>query len=337
MQCPSCQFENMPGVTACGRCGSSLRLATLTIDVHPPRARAWRKRLRRLTPAPRIAASARDMIEPGWTIMHGAVRIIIPPWPALWRLVVPGWAQLHLGQKQAGRIFLGLYAGLMVLSILTLGTLWTGLALGAAISVHISAVLNLIVQTPGGLSSRLISAALASAVIALIVYVPAGLVLDRIASLQTVTSDVAPFKRGDVVAVNRLAYWRSPPACGDVVFYRLHLQSIRGLPAGINIANGTGVDRVLAGPRAKIQWDGRVLHVDGEQSTWQPLNTERMPGQLAAEVPDGYYLILPSTVSYSGHNVPANVWQALCLVPEANIEGAVYMRVGPVYRLWFIH
>ena len=27
MQCPSCQFENMPGAPVCGRCGAQLRLA----------------------------------------------------------------------------------------------------------------------------------------------------------------------------------------------------------------------------------------------------------------------------------------------------------------------
>ena len=31
-------FENMPGVQTCGRCGASLQLASLAIDVHPPRA-----------------------------------------------------------------------------------------------------------------------------------------------------------------------------------------------------------------------------------------------------------------------------------------------------------
>src|SRR5919204_650375 len=65
MQCPSCRFQNMPGVEVCGRCGSSLRLATAVVDVHPPRARAWQKRVRR---GPEL-----DLPVAGGG--HGAVRV----------------------------------------------------------------------------------------------------------------------------------------------------------------------------------------------------------------------------------------------------------------------
>ena len=61
MQCSSCRFENMPGVDVCGRCGSSLRLATAVLDVHPPRARPWAKRLRRYLPLHAASARLRDV------------------------------------------------------------------------------------------------------------------------------------------------------------------------------------------------------------------------------------------------------------------------------------
>ncbi len=40
MQCPSCSFQNMPGSGNCARCGAMLALASIAIDVHPPRASA---------------------------------------------------------------------------------------------------------------------------------------------------------------------------------------------------------------------------------------------------------------------------------------------------------
>ena len=47
MQCPSCQFENMPGSGRCARCGGFLALATAAIDVHPPRAARLSRRMPR--------------------------------------------------------------------------------------------------------------------------------------------------------------------------------------------------------------------------------------------------------------------------------------------------
>ena len=40
MQCRACAFENMPGQTACGRCGAQLAAAgdASPADLHPPRA-----------------------------------------------------------------------------------------------------------------------------------------------------------------------------------------------------------------------------------------------------------------------------------------------------------
>ena len=54
MQCSNCQFQNMPGVQTCGRCGASLQLASLAIDVHPPRAGRAAKRWRRWFPVDQV-------------------------------------------------------------------------------------------------------------------------------------------------------------------------------------------------------------------------------------------------------------------------------------------
>lgn len=47
MQCPQCQFENMPGLDRCFKCGSVLAEQG-QIDVHPPRMPAWKKPWRSL-------------------------------------------------------------------------------------------------------------------------------------------------------------------------------------------------------------------------------------------------------------------------------------------------
>src|SRR5262249_30848572 len=126
MQCKNCRFENMPGVEACGRCGSSLRLATAVIDVHPPRARPWIKPVRRLggvlrgvgrllntelTPESRSPSPRR--IEAG-----------LPDWgPRLWALLaIPGAAQFYFHCYYRGWMYLGTYLTLMVPGVV----LWHG-------------------------------------------------------------------------------------------------------------------------------------------------------------------------------------------------------------------
>src|SRR5437016_6009286 len=102
MQCVTCGFENMPGSDACGRCGTSMRLATAILDVQPPRAGRFRKKIRRILPVRKVYYGVRDRAEnvpvprlprvsdldlPRWN-----VRQELPPWSIAWRMVAPGWS-----------------------------------------------------------------------------------------------------------------------------------------------------------------------------------------------------------------------------------------------------
>src|SRR6516165_3313579 len=141
MQCSSCRFENMPGVDRCGRCGSSLRLATAVLDVHPPRARPWAKRLRRYLPLHAISARLRDAAGEVCRQVSGGAEAVRFPLPApgiISRLVVPGWAHFYCGQVQLGWGFLGSYLVLLALGLLFLGTGLGSFLLGLAFSVHAS-------------------------------------------------------------------------------------------------------------------------------------------------------------------------------------------------------
>jgi hypothetical protein len=48
MRCQRCEFENMPGLEKCMRCGSVLTKSTEPVDVHPPRMSRWKKPIRGL-------------------------------------------------------------------------------------------------------------------------------------------------------------------------------------------------------------------------------------------------------------------------------------------------
>ena len=122
MQCPSCQFENLPGSPACGRCGAQLTLSTAAIDVHPPRASARAKQLRRWLPAQRLSTSGREVM----TRLFGVLRPQFE-WPCssqgvFLRMAVPGWPQRYLGHQHRARFIFGLYLALLLAGLASIGT-----------------------------------------------------------------------------------------------------------------------------------------------------------------------------------------------------------------------
>ena len=136
MQCSNCQFQNMPGVQTCGRCGASLQLASLPIDVHPPRAGRAAKRWRRwfpidqvLEPLPRRGRRRAGRQE-GRSVGHPTCRRPV----VLLRMIVPGWAQRYAGRTVRGRWISWCYLGLLLSGLLFLGTGWGWLLLGLALA-----------------------------------------------------------------------------------------------------------------------------------------------------------------------------------------------------------
>jgi hypothetical protein len=160
----------MPGIEVCGRCGSPLGLRTLAIDVHPPRAaprtKQWR---RRWSPFRSLYYKAREAGRSRWfenleaAVIHGL------PMGILIRMILPGWAHIHLGRRTRGLLFLLPWSGLLALSLLfiyltlnsvpipqygggvtlrTFGNMREGLSLGGmflglAFSVHFASCLSL--------------------------------------------------------------------------------------------------------------------------------------------------------------------------------------------------
>lgn len=75
MQCRQCHFENMPGVNACFRCGSTLA-ASGTIDVHPPRASAWKSPFRRVARSIRHYRVVQDAEKQMGRVAHRAEALV---------------------------------------------------------------------------------------------------------------------------------------------------------------------------------------------------------------------------------------------------------------------
>src|SRR5689334_14677796 len=106
MLCTNCQFHNMPGSEACARCGTSLQLAAaIALNVHPPRASAPAKFLRRALPIRRILIGIRD--EPSIVRLRAAA--VTGGLLSLLRLSIPAWPQFHSGHRHRAHAFLWTY------------------------------------------------------------------------------------------------------------------------------------------------------------------------------------------------------------------------------------
>jgi hypothetical protein len=151
LQCPRCQFENLPGQDACFRCGSLLTAKAGTVEVHPPRAPAWKKPFRRVARWMRHRGAVRSAeglaqraaqrtagIGRGITDSLGLPRSAhVSPWVELRSTlseaalslalsIVPGLA--HLVRGQFGTIYLYVISWFVSLVV---GILYFGQSLGA--------------------------------------------------------------------------------------------------------------------------------------------------------------------------------------------------------------
>jgi hypothetical protein len=345
MQCTSCRFENMPGLTSCGRCGSPLDFGAIAIDVHPPRASRTAKRFRRWVPRFRLY-QARDLvaesIEATSARFRLDFRVPLPAPPIARRLIVPGWAHIHTGFGFPGWIYLAAYAALLCLGVLNWGYPLGAILLGLAFSVHVSSVLDILVrQATVRFPSMLATGLVVSAALALGVYGPVGWALSRVAATREFDYNAPPFERFDVVLFNRWAFLRRPPRAGDVVLYRPGTGRI--IPADVTVQHrrelfleSECIDRVLGGPGDRVHWNDGRLSINGNAVPWTPLVPQRFPSELQLTVPQDRYLILPSTSRVDVRAVPAEEWVWLGCHPAEEILGVAYLRLKPLSRFWLI-
>jgi signal peptidase I len=338
MQCSNCRFENMPGVEACGRCGSRVALKELDVDVHPPRAGAWSKRLRRWLPFRSAYYGARDAswrAQEGW--FGGVLQIEAPnvPLGVLCRLIVPGWAQLHQGQRALGLLFLCGWGAFLLLTLLFYGSVPGSVFIGLAFSVHVSSCISILHRA--GIDSRgfWVNTAVVFLGLLLCVYLPVGWLSSRLVSPVLIEDDYAPFFSGDVLLYSPAGYWWRAPRPGDVVVYRqraVQYQLPAPLHTAVLIREGQRLDRILAVAGDNVEWKDGRLTVNGEASALQPLNPKVIIPKMTFVVPAGHYLILPTVGPELPGGLNVRGWRELALVDAEGIVGRVLVRSYPLTR-----
>jgi signal peptidase I len=346
MQCPSCRFENMPGLDACGRCGTSLSIGTAVIDVNPPRATKSAKRVRKLVPR-RLFYQARDATAEAHRRFTGSVvndsRVPLPEPGVLSRIMVPGWAHLFAGFRIRGLVFFWAYVALLALGLLQWGTEFGSILLGLAFTVHASSIIDILLRQGSVRFPRMAATALfVFAVLSVSIYFPAGQVLMRMAAPIEYSADVPPFKPLDVVLVNHWAFAVTNPRRGDVVFFtpigtarRMTGPNLGHIRYGVD--ENEVIDRVIGLPGDQVVIHEGKVTVNGAKYAWASLRPERLPPHLEISVPKDRYLIFPTTsISAIDAGTPEAYWKMAGLIPESDILGGVYLRLSPITRFWFI-
>jgi signal peptidase I len=338
MQCTNCGFQNMPGSDVCGRCATSLGLATAVLDVHPPRAGALTKRARRLLPVRKAYFRTRDALHTA-EIAARARQVTgpLPAFPVLARLIVPGWPHFYLKQYWRGAAFLLAYVACIVPALLLFGSMWGSIWLGLAFSVHSSAGLNIITQTfaEADVRGRIGRSIVVSLVLWMLVYWPAVWMLGRVADPHTVQTALGQFQSGDIIWVNH----RKTPARGDVVLYDTGTD-LNNVPREghrpVIVYTGENIDRILAVPGDVVECRAGQLFVNGAPSAWLPLYPRKLPDSLNWSVPVGQYLIVPSGVRGMGSLEDPMIWQTTGSVPRENIAGRAWLQSLPLSRFHVI-
>jgi hypothetical protein len=203
-----------------------------------------------------------------------------------------------------------------------------------AFSVHSSAVMDIDCQAnpTRSLVRRTGRSVAISLALFLLLYMPAGRLLGRIAEPHSITRDMPPFTNGDVVLVRPSA----APRVGQIVLYDIpSLRSTVSMEGHGRFLQYTGVriDRILAGPGDEVRWGDGGLSVNGNASSWLPLSPQNLPTEMTIHVPPGCFLIFPT----SSPEVPAAAdtasWKTLSLIPRESIHGRAYGRTQPLWRI----
>jgi len=331
----------MPGVTHCGRCGASLTLRSVVINVHPPRASRWAKVWRKTFMA-RFLRSAREsshFAERQWGLNLDAE---LPSMAIFCRLSVPGWAQIYAGHKTLGR---GLFAGFAILLLASLacfGSPTCSILLGLAFSCHGTSVYDVARRSSPSIRDRIFRTLLGCGLLAALVYLPLYSIANRYVEVVTIQQDRSPLRTGDVLLLRRIAGGRATPRIGDVVQYQIPFDSVMGrrpdgYPARFEF-RGARIDRILAGPGQSIVWEGGQLTVDGLRTSLRPLNPAGAVQSLSLKLPPDSWFILPSTdfVNIQFQATKEN-WERWSVVTTSQIEGRVVWRSSPWSRIGFVN
>ncbi|CAG1004105.1 hypothetical protein PHYC_03115 [Phycisphaerales bacterium] len=333
MECPNCNFQNVPGLRACARCQSLLDFSSISID--PPRAAdvALPSSVRH------AAARAGLSLRQSWAAFLGDTRSVFHPdvnWGALTRSVIPGWGHHRLGHRKFGWCIVGVWLALIALTLLLMGGPGGRPMYFLLVGWH-GLIISLILARPLRDQPVLRRALLGLLVYALLnfgLYLPAR---------WLITGGFVPFtiigiaergvlREGDTVV--HTGRWNRPDTFhpGEIIVYQVQPLSA----PGAYIRAGVGIDRIIAGPGDAVTSDGSVLSVNAApiDPTRAPLGHLPPIGPFGVTLGPGEYFVLPSLFLIQGQQTRGfnELFVRVSIIRQEHITGKVLWRSRPWSR-----
>ncbi|MDH4201361.1 MAG: S26 family signal peptidase [Phycisphaerae bacterium] len=336
MRCQRCEFENMPGLDTCMRCGSVLAAAAEPIDVHPPRMSGWKKpirglfrQLRKLKPASkRTAGNLHEHHFPEW--IDGASRVAFF---GAFLSLIPGLA--HAVQRRFHTIRWWVVAWLIMLltGLFLFGSPLGLIVLGLAIGIHVwIAVHSALLAEYHQFNYRM-----AGYLIILFIYFVLYQALGRVVffnlrgGYSVINVPYAQVHQGDFLLglVSRTDPEEITRGC--FVLVRLENVANHGLGRRTNTAYAQVIG--LTGDTVAIENDRFVVNdqlLDAEQ---YPLPTWLRRQKFSTVVPQGSYFI---SAQYRGTGYTESQAIEVCVVGQEQIVAKAFLRWMPLRRRGFI-
>lgn len=333
MQCPSCQFENMPGSQRCARCAAALTIQSSEIDIHPPRASSWERRLptRQLAAVQRAAGSISELFVACLGVRRTAPNFGGSPLEYLC-LAVPGLHQRLHGEPQRGTLMFAIFLALLFLSLVFAGTVAGSLLMGVMFAWHVATAVDAVIRDFSLTSDRLIFTAAVASAICLVIYLPGVRLIQRVAAPMSIAMQTQHFNAGDVIWYNQSA----TPQVGDLVLYELPASGTA--PGGRYnmqyLITGMRINRLVATAGQSIRMQDGVLIVDHEVSPWQPTGGFHLDADREIIVRPDHVFILPEDL-LPGQTISADFSRRLGMVPISRVRGPLLARTFPPTRIRF--
>lgn len=333
MQCVNCQFENLPGVTTCGRCQSSLVLATICVTPIRASRLGLQTRMRRLFY--RCESAIRQAIP--WIPKDFIDAISSPHWTAAALSIVPGLGHFVFGQRRLGAILLGLWLLLLMLALLAFPYGSALYIFSFAIAVHSFAVISHFSRSLSAMriAIRCVFGMMAYMVLYMYVYAPtASLAANYVSGITLPSLPSNPLlQTGDGILFEGPWMRQETFNRGDLVVYQINEHQL----SGHNYTHaGMGIDRVIGVPGDTVSVQGGVLLVNGVEPPEPARPIALMPmADFSFYVPNGHLAIVPSLARLYEHQTTMSKEMATTMVDVqlSDVYGRVLYRVKPWSRL----
>jgi hypothetical protein len=349
MQCPNCNFNNMPGTQRCFRCATSLVLHATDLVLTPPRAGKRTKVLRRWfhwrpmwyqvrdSPANLSMLTGRlgldtdnGFVDFGHLFgIDAAIKIYRVP--KCLCAIIPGLAHLMIGAAFRGALYAIPFWLLLGFGLLTVGSIPGSVALGLAAAIHLASIIDIWIMPEHSQTERFVHVPIWALAYLLALYLPVAWIVTSGWTVRRFLLPSRTFATGDTILFRTLTGRGGDPRPGQVVLFDLGIRQAPD-PSGVHrILRGAGecIDRIVAGPGSTVLLSKGKLYVDGRPAQFLPLNPSSLPAELRLEVPPDCVCILPSTDTM----VPAAMaWQQYSFVRPERILGRAVVRNYPLSR-----